>query len=277
MSIDLKNRVIMVTGAARGLGLAYSKSLLECGAVVAMQDGGVDTDGENPDPQVIENAAADLGSENAFPIAGLLNSRKDCATLIETVITRFGRIDGIVVNAGVVIWRDTAEVDETDFRSSSAINHEAAFWLCQAALPHMREAGFGRIVLTSSGWALGPYPGSDQLTLYCLSKGAQFGLGMALAEGAGHPDIKTNVIAPIADTRIYASEVEKGRLRPQSVAGTVAWLMSPDCQVNGQLLKVADGNVSVLQITEIGSAFLGETAENPGECGNAVNAILAGK
>ena len=264
----------MVTGAARGLGFAYSKVLADHGATVAMHDGGVDPDGVNPDPTVILNAVDDIGSSNVSPFFGMLNCRGECAGLIQQVVEKFGRLDGLINNAGVVIWEPTTKVDQDTFRTSSAVNHEAAFWLCQEALKIMQRQQFGRIVLTSSGWAFGPYPGSEKLTLYSQSKGAQYGFGMALANGTGHPDIKVNVIAPIANTRIYASQVKPGTLKAESVAGTVAWLVSSDCDINGKVLKIADGNISIVEMTEVASTFLGEQSQDPATCGSAIRELV---
>ncbi|MEM9549680.1 MAG: SDR family oxidoreductase [Pseudomonadota bacterium] len=274
MGNGLSDKVILVTGAARGLGLAYAHCLVRHGARVAMHDGGVDPDGMQPDASVVRTACADFAEAQVLPVTGLLNSRADCAALVETVIRRFGRIDGLIHNAGLVLWAETTEVDDARFRTSSTINHEAAFWLCHAALPVMRRQDYGRIVLTSSGWALGANPGSERLTLYAMSKAAQFGLGMALAHGTGHPDIKVNVVAPVANTRIYVSQVPEGKLMPEAVAGTVAWLVSSACDVNGQLLKVADGDVSVAALSDQGTAHLGERATDPAACGAAIRRLL---
>ena len=125
------------------------------------------------------------------------------------------------------IRHDPPDVDEETYARVTGVNTDAAFWLCGAVLPIMREQGYGRIVLTTSGWALGPFKGSDNLILYCHGKGAQFGLAMALAEGSGHPGILTNILAPIANTRMYSVAVVEGRLRPESVAGAATWLASP--------------------------------------------------
>ena len=275
MTINLKDRVILVTGAARGLGLAYSKSLHDHGAIVAMHDGGVDQDGANPDPQLIVDVSKTVGIERTFPVSGLLNSRLECEQVVQSVIDKFGRIDGLINNAGIVIWEDTADVDEDTFRASSAVNHEAAFWATQAALKQMRKQNYGRIVLTTSSWALSPYPGSKDLTLYAQSKGAQFGFAMTLANGTGHEDIRVNLIKPVANTRIYASEVAPGKLRPESVAGTVTWLVSPECDLNGKLVKAMDGTISVLELVETGSENLGDMASDPESCGEAIRNILS--
>lgn len=242
-----------------------------------MHDGGVDQDGIGPDPTLITESADALGSENVLAIPGLLNSKQDCAAVVRTALEHFGRIDGLINNAGVVLWRDTAAVSEEDLACSSAINHEAAFWLSQEVLAHMRAQGFGRIVLTSSTWALKPYPGSTELTLYAMSKAAQFGLGMALANGTGHEDVLVNVVAPVANTRIYASDVPPGKLKPEDVAGTVAWLVTPECTLNGQVLRVADGQISVLEYAETGSVQLGSQASDPNQCGVALSKLIDGQ
>ncbi len=276
MTINLEDRVILITGAARGLGLAYAQSLHTHGATVAMHDGGVDQDGANPNPQLIRDVAKSVGEERTFAVSGLLNSRSECEQVVQAVINRYGRIDGLINNAGIVLWEDTVDVDEDTFRTSSSVNHEAAFWVTQAALKQMRKQNYGRIVLTTSSWALSPYPGSKDLTLYAQSKGAQFGFAMTLANGTGHENIRVNLIAPVANTRIYASEVEPGKLTPESVAGTVTWLVSPECNLGGKLVKAMDGVISVLEITEAGSMDLGDKAADPESCGKAIKDMLAG-
>ncbi|MEO0909867.1 MAG: SDR family NAD(P)-dependent oxidoreductase, partial [Pseudomonadota bacterium] len=147
MTINLEDRVILITGAARGLGLAYAQSLHTHGATVAMHDGGVDQDGTNPNPQLIRDVAKSVGEERTFAVSGLLNSRSECEQVVQAVINRYGRIDGLINNAGIVLWEDTVDVDEDTFRTSSSVNHEAAFWVTQAALKQMRKQNYGRIVL----------------------------------------------------------------------------------------------------------------------------------
>ena len=275
MNLDLTDRVIVVTGAARGLGLAYSRTLAEQGAIVLMQDAGVDKEGGGPDPRVVAQAADGLGSPNVHAHPGLLNSEAECRAVIQTAIDRFGRLDGLIHNAGLVHWVDLPDVDQEVFRRASAVNNEAGLWLCKAALPPMRAKGYGRIVLTSSSWALQAYPGSRDLALYAHGKGAQFGLAMALAHGADHEGIATNVLAPVANTRIYASEVPEGKLQPEAVAGTAAWLVSPACTANGRVFRVADGRVALLEVKETGERLLGKRAQDPAACGAAIAELMA--
>lgn len=274
MTLELTERVILVTGAARGLGLAYTRVLIECGATVLMQDAGVDKDGGAPDPGVVEATARDLASPTAYPLGGLLDSEEACRAVVQTAFDRFGRLDGLIHNAGLVHWVDLPDVDQDIFRRASAINHEAALWLCKASLPIMRAQDYGRIVLTSSGWALQPHPGSGELALYSHGKGAQLGLGIALAHGAGHPNVLTNILVPIANTRIYVSDVPEGKLAPEAVAGTAAWLVSPACKIKGQVLRVADGRIALMEMKEVGERQLGARARDPAACGEAITDLI---
>jgi NAD(P)-dependent dehydrogenase (short-subunit alcohol dehydrogenase family) len=273
--LGLKDRVILVTGAARGLGLAYALALAKAGAAVAMNDAGVDKEGHNPDPAPLEQAARGL-SDQGFDVlavnhllAGLASGRE----LIARVLQWKGRLDGLVHNAGQVPILDPCDVDEAVYQGYMGVAADAAFGLAAGALEVMRRQHYGRIVLTSSGWALLPSPGSGELALYALGKAAQVGLALALAEGGGHPDIKTNVIVPVAKTRIFRAEVPEGRLRPEMVAGAVAWLASPACTVNGRLVEARDGRIALFSVLRGETRELGEAAADPRSTGEAIAAL----
>jgi NAD(P)-dependent dehydrogenase (short-subunit alcohol dehydrogenase family) len=124
------------------------------------------------------------------------------------------------------------------------VNVEAAWWLCRAVWPTMIEQGYGRLVLTVSGYGLTVVPGAD-VAAYSVSKGAQFGLMNALAgEGMG-TGILVNAVSPIAATRIFRRQTAAGELTPESVAPGVAMLASRDCPVTGTVLTAAGGVWSV--------------------------------
>ena len=273
--LGLAGRVILVTGAGRGLGESYATALARQGATVVVHDGGVDAEGTDPDPSHatrVTEAIVRAGG-TALAVTEVLSGAESCRRVVAAALDAFGRIDGLIHNAGLVAWRDPVEVDQPLYDRLSAVNSDAAFWLCSAALPAMRSRGFGRIVLATSGWALVPSEGSERLVLYCLGKGAQFGLGMALARAAGHPEIRTNLIAPVANTRMYSGDVPPGRLRPEWVAGAVAWLASPACRLSGCLVKAADGTVTLSRVTDIASRALGEAAADPVATGEALTAL----
>ena len=263
--LGLDGRVILITGAARGLGRAYAAALVGQGACVALHDAGLDKEGCNPDPCLIEALAAELSSKGGTVagFAGLLSDAESCGRLVQQILGRFGRIDGLIHSAGLVAWQDTAAVEDDLYRRLNGINSDAAFWLASAVLPGMREQGFGRLLFTTSGWALSASPGSGPLVLYCQGKGAQFGLAMALAKDAGHPEILANALSPVANTRMYASPVPEGKLRPDRVAGAAAYLVSPACRLTGWVVKAADGDLALARIEDLANCSLGEAAEDP--------------
>ena len=274
-SLGLEGRVVLVTGAGRGLGRAYAETLARQGAQVVLHDGGVDQLGGSPDPSVAEAVAEGIRAEGgqAKAVTEVLSDAASCRRVVAAALESQGRLDGLIHSAGLVIRGDLADLEEPEVATSNAVNSEAAIWLCAAALPAMRAQGYGRIVLTTSGWGLTPSKGSDRLTLYSHGKGAQFGLAMALAEGAGHEDIKTNAISPIANTRIFTGPVDEGRLRPEMVAGAVVWLASPACKLTGCLVKAADGEVEIQKIATVASRTLGEAAADPVATGAALRSM----
>ena len=277
--LGMAGHVVLVTGAARGLGRAYAEVLARHGATVALHDAGVDAEGGTPDPQAAEEAAASLVADgfSASPFTTLLDGGDACRALIADVTRRYGRLDALIHNAGLVLWADPAEVDASTYVRSNAVNNEAAFWLTSAALPVMRSRGYGRIVLTTSGWALEASEGSDELALYAHGKGAQLGLAMALAKGAGHPGILTNLISPVAKTRILRRIVPDGRLRPEAVAGAVAWLASPLCTLTGSIIRAADGDLSLARFMNVETRSLGLDADDPLLAGEAITAMARKK
>lgn len=273
--LGLEGRCILVTGAGRGLGRAHALLLARHGARVVVHDAGVEKTGLSPDPAIAEEVAAEIAEQGgeAMAVTELLDGAAACRRAVEAGLERFGRLDGLIHSAGLVAWCDSAEVDEALYRRVTAVNSDAAFWLCAAALPAMRQAGFGRILLTTSGWALGGYPGSGELALYCHGKGAQLGLAMALARDAGHPEIFCNLLSPVANTRMYSGAVPPGRLRPEAVAGAAAWLVSPACRLTGSLVKAQDGSLTLSRLTDGESLDLGAAADDPVSAGRALTSL----
>jgi len=276
-SLGLGGKVILITGAGNGLGRAYAEALAAQGAKLAVHDGGVLAEEKARDASAAERVAASLRENGAEALAidRLLGDAASCQAVVEATLDSYGRLDGLIHSAGLVLWRDTASVTQADFDKQNWVATDASFWLAKAALPAMRRQGYGRLLFTSSGWALTPSPGSDELALYCLGKGAQLGLGIALSQGAGHPDIRTNVLAPVAKTRAFRGEVPAGRLLPEHVAGAAAWLVSPACRLTGQIVVARDGTLALQAVATLASQELGEAARDPVAAGRALTAMAA--
>ncbi len=250
-----------MTGAGRGLGAAYARALAARGAAVVVHDAGVDRDGSGGNPAVaaavVEQITAAGGRASARTHD--LASRQGCEDLIVSVLERHGRIDALVHNAGLVRYHGIVDTPDEDWERMLAVNVTAPWWLCRAVWPAMADRRYGRIVLTTSGFALRAIPGAD-VTAYSTGKGAQLGLMNALAAEGEPLGIRVNAISPLAATRIFRRPTEPGELTPEAVAPGVVALVSPDCPCTGTVLVAAGGTRSIDAVTRTDEVALGPDA-----------------
>jgi len=245
---DLTGRRAIVSGAARGIGLAIAKRLVEGGARVAVAD--IDGDGA-------EEAAAQLGS-GSIGVRCDVCSMTDVNAAVATTVEAFGGLDLLVNNAGIEIAKPITELTEDDFSRILDINVVGTFRFTKAALPALAAAGGSAIVNLSSvaGTAGGPL-----LSAYCASKGAvirftesaavelrQAGIrvnavcpGLIQTEMADRLAAPIEAIAPISFDELVS--LKQGRFgTPEEVAETVAFLASDDARfVNGAHYLVDGG------------------------------------
>ena len=170
-------RVALVTGTAGGLGREFAAALIGMGHRVA----GVDVAPQAP-----------LG--DAFlPITADITAPTAVAAAVDEVVERFGGLHILVNNAGIYPPLAFESTTFDDWRRIMAVNLDAAFLLCRAAVPHLRDAGWGRIVnIVSAVVHLGP----PDLVAYTASKSGLVGLTRALANALGADGITVNAIAP---------------------------------------------------------------------------------
>ncbi|MEC4894014.1 MAG: SDR family NAD(P)-dependent oxidoreductase [Oscillatoria sp. PMC 1051.18] len=241
--IDFDNRVVLLTGAAQGLGLAYARTIAERGGTVLLQDIGADRDGKGEDLELVHRTSESLCADglSATALTGRIETKEQCRSLITEAIDKAGRLDAIIHNAGWVAYQEIEVVTESDFDQMMNIAAKAGLWLTQAAWPHMKAAKFGRIVLTTSDRALYPQYVQDGLACYAAAKMAAIGLVNVLAsEGQPH-GIMVNAVSPVAKTRMWGVEGEPDELHPAAVASGVAYLVSEVCQANGWILRASNG------------------------------------
>ena len=188
MRIDLTGRSVLVTGGSRGIGTAIVRAFAGAGARVAVHYG--------REAGRAEALAAEVGG-GAEAFGAELADAQACADLWDAVVTRFGRIDVLVNNAGIAISaRLDAELDRwvEDWDRTMAVNLTATAVLCRAAVAHFRENGGGRIVNIASRAAFrGDQP--DYLA-YAASKAGQVALTRSIARAFGGDGIKAFVVAP---------------------------------------------------------------------------------
>ena len=143
-------------------------------------------------------------------------------------------------NAGIVRYGPAAATTDADWAAMLAVNVSAPWWLTRAVWPGMAERGYGRIVLTTSGFALRVIPGAD-VTGYSVGKAAQVGLMNGLAAEGEDVGILVNCVEPVAATRIFRRQVDAGQMTPEAVAPAVAMLASPACRWSGLVVVAQDG------------------------------------
>lgn len=170
---DSPNRKALVTGAAGGIGRAIVKALHAEGVIVT----GVD----------LHEADAD------FSITGDLRDPAFCDALPTQATRLMGGLDIIVNNAGIITRGKITETSDDDYVRTMAINVEAPFRICRAAIPILRKAGGGAIVNIASCWGVHPGPNHP---LYVMSKAAVASLTQSLAIDHAPDQIRVNAVCP---------------------------------------------------------------------------------
>jgi NAD(P)-dependent dehydrogenase (short-subunit alcohol dehydrogenase family) len=250
--MNFEGQVVLITGAGRGLGLAYARCIGQLGAKVLIQDLGTDAHGDGEDPQVAQLAAEQLRLEGlkAEAICGAIDSRDACHDLITRAMKIYGRLDALVHNAGWVDYESIETIQENSFDRMMAVTVKAPLWLCQAAWPVFKAANYGRIVITTSCRALFPHYAQNGLASYAAAKLAAVGLVNVLAcEGKQH-GIFINAISPVAKTRMWGINETPDELRPSEVAPGLAYLASANCADTGWILRAANGQFHATRAQE---------------------------
>lgn len=250
--VDFKGRVVLITGAGRGLGLSYARCIGQLGATVLIQDIGANSDGNGVDSQVAKLAAEKLRFEgmNVHAISGEIGSREGCHDLCRDALRVGGRLDALIHNAGWVAHKSIESIDESSFDHMMAISTKAPLWLAQAAWPEMKSSGYGRIVMTTSCRALYPQYVQNGLASYAAAKMAVVGLMNVLASEGAKDGIIVNAISPVAKTRMWGIEEEPDELHPSEVAPGVAYLASAECSEGGWILRAANGQFHATRAME---------------------------
>ena len=250
--VDFKGRVVLITGAGRGLGFAYARCIGQLGAMVLIQDIGANSDGEGANPDISKRAAETLRLEglNVHAIPGDLASRESCYKLCADALNVAGRLDAVIHNAGWVAYENIESVEEHSFDHMMAIAAKAPLWLAQAAWPAMKAAGYGRIIMTTSCRALYPQYVQHGLASYAAARMAVIGLTHVLASEGKNDGIIVNAISPVAKTRMWGIEGEPDELHPSEVAPGVAYLASAECTEGGWILRAANGQFHATKMME---------------------------
>jgi NAD(P)-dependent dehydrogenase (short-subunit alcohol dehydrogenase family) len=238
---SLKDRVIVVTGAGRGLGLAYALDLASRGAKVVVNTRPRASGQPASAESVVERIRAMGGEAVACPLAVEQDDAGE--RLLDAALSAFGRIDGLVNNAGAPEAKSLHKQTLAELRAVFDINF---FGTVSATLPiyrHMRDQGAGRIVITTSAAGL---HGVHGMAAYSSSKAALIGLMRVIALEGAAKGVHANAVAPYAltgMTEAYVTDEVGSAMPPEYVAPVVSWLMSEGCPLNGETLVAGAGKV----------------------------------
>jgi NAD(P)-dependent dehydrogenase (short-subunit alcohol dehydrogenase family) len=246
----LKDKVAVVTGAARGLGRAYAQRLAQEGAKVVVAD---ILDGK----ETVDAIAAQGGE--AFYVKTDVTSEESTQAMARKVVERFGRIDILVNNAALfadLVKRPFWEITAKEWDMVMAVNLKGPFLCGKAVYPQMKKQGKGKIINVSSGTF---YKGLPLFLHYVVSKGGNVALTRSMAREVGDAGICVNTIAPgyieteylkdhpqdpaeVTKT-IIASRSLKRAETPNDLTGTIVFLSSEDSDfITGQTIIVDGGS-----------------------------------
>jgi NAD(P)-dependent dehydrogenase (short-subunit alcohol dehydrogenase family) len=245
------NRVAVITGAGRGLGKAYALLLASKGAKVVVNDPGVSMKGEGIDAGPAEEVVQEIKAAGGEAVADThsVATPEGGAAIIQTALDNYGKIDILIHNAGNVRYGSMKEISYEDFKAVVDVHLMGAFHVVRPAFPLMCEAGYGRIVLTSS---IGGIYGNNNCVNYGVSKSGMIGLNNVVALEGEVEGVKCNIIVPGAVTRM-AEGLDVSQYPPMGaelVAPVVGWLSHESCSISGEMLAAVAGRVARALIAE---------------------------
>lgn len=240
---DQRDRVVIVTGAGKGLGRAYALDLAARGACVVVNNRWAD----RSQPSSAQAVVTEIRAQGGQAVANFdpAENPETGEALVAQALTAFGRLDALVSNAGVPETLRLHRQSREGFRTVFDINFFGAFHLVHAAWPVLSAAPASRIVVSASSAGL---HGGDGMAAYAASKAALIGLVRGLAVEGRSRSLMINAIAPYAVTAMTEQHLAPGlaeRMDPAAVATLVSWLVSEACDVSGQTLVSGGGRVRV--------------------------------
>jgi NAD(P)-dependent dehydrogenase (short-subunit alcohol dehydrogenase family) len=259
------DRVVIVTGAGRGVGRAYALLLAAKGARVVVADNGGAIDGSGGSSAPADDVVREIIEAGGQAVAchASVADESGAASIVDAALDACGRIDAVVNNAGIHDPGLFCELGVEQFRAMLDVHFFGTLYLCRAAWPHFTRAGYGRVVNTVSEAMLG---GIAELSSYGSAKGAVLGLTRNLATEGPPLGIRVNAVAPRAYTRMSASHSEKlselmsipadvmdqinASMPPELCAPAVAYLAHESCSLNGEILRAGMGSVARVAVLQ---------------------------
>jgi NAD(P)-dependent dehydrogenase (short-subunit alcohol dehydrogenase family) len=291
MSRICEGRVVIVTGAGRGLGAQHALEFARQGAKVVVNDLGGTPEGTGSDTTPAEDVAAEIRAMGGEAIANHedVSDFEAARRLIASAVDTFGRLDVLVNNAGILRDRMFVNMSVEEWDAVIKVHlrghfcparHAAAYWRDQSKAGNQVDA---RIINTSSGAGL---MGSIGQSNYVAAKAGIAGLTVIQAAELARYGVTANALAPSARTRLtegvfteMMAEVDSGfdAMAPENVSPLVVWLGSSESgDVTGRVFEVEGGMIAVCDGWQHGTPIDKKARWEPAEVGAAVRELLEG-
>jgi 3-hydroxyacyl-CoA dehydrogenase/3a,7a,12a-trihydroxy-5b-cholest-24-enoyl-CoA hydratase len=250
--IRLDNRVAIVTGAGGGLGRSHALLLASRGAKVVVNDLGGSVDGSGGSTKAADKVVDEIKAAGGQAVANYdgVDTAEGAAKIVATAKEAFGKLDIVINNAGILRDVSFVKMTDEDWNKVLQVHLTGSYLVTKAAWPLLRENNYGRVVFTTS--AAGLYGNFGQAN-YSAAKLGTVGFAKTLSQEGGKYNIKCNVIAPIAKSRMTETVMPPNileKLLPEFVSPLVAYLASEDCQDSAQVYAVGGGYVSRVAVVE---------------------------
>ena len=245
-------KVAVITGAGGGLGRQHALLLASRGALIVVNDLGGAVDGGGSDASAAQKVVDEIRAAGGEAVANhdSVSTPEGGESIIKTAIDAYGRVDIVINNAGILRDKTFHNMTSEFVDPVIDVHLKGAFNVTRPAWIHMREQGYGRVISTSS--AAGIFGNFGQANYGAAKMGLVGFMRVLAVEGAKY-NIKSNVIAPLALTRMTENLMGAigDKLDPSLVTPIVAWLAHEDCDVSGEIYSVGGGRVA--------RVFIGET------------------
>jgi NAD(P)-dependent dehydrogenase (short-subunit alcohol dehydrogenase family) len=257
--IRFDGKVALITGAGGGLGKTYALQLGARGAKVVVNDLGGKADGTGASSSMADQTVKEIVEAGGQAVANYdsVATPEGGKAMVQTA---FGRIDIVINNAGILRDKTFIKLEPQDLEAVVDVHLKGAFFVTQPAFAHMKEQGYGRIVFTASNAGI---LGNFGQTNYGAAKMGLVGLSNVLSlEGAKY-NIKCNVLAPVARTRLTEQLLGPlaETLDPECVTPLVTYLVSDQCQETHSIWSVGGGRYARMFVGLTPGWFAGKGAK----------------
>ena len=247
----LDGKAIAVTGAGRGIGRAVALDLAANGAKVVVNDYGVSVDGKDPASAVADEVVKEISEAGGEAVANArsVTEMEGGASIVQSAIDSFGRIDGVVCVAGILRERMIFNMTENEWDPVIETHLKGTFTVFRAAAPIFRKQKSGTFI----GFTSGAFAGSVAQANYSAAKGGIVSLVRSTALGMYKYGVTSNCIAPTAKSRMSGAVpygLEMGE--PEDVAPLVSFLVGDKARdITGQVYSINGGSLGVYNQPEI--------------------------